>query len=128
MPPQRLALNQHCSGSVSRDHFNQRETELIEQHNTYENPKGFNLTPGGEGGIRVAAAKPFAFLHLESVEYFYGNNLAQFCREQPQWNYNKLASLRRGDIDFYQGFVKVDVPDLELRTEQVSGGNGGQHR
>ncbi len=92
------------------DQLAQREISHIDKGNTYKNPKGFNLTPGGEGDARFAAAKTFAFKDRETGTYFFGTNLAQFCREQPKYDYQQLCRLRRREIDVYMDLVALDCP------------------
>lgn len=104
------------------------EVRHIKEGKTYENPKGFNLTPGGEGDARFAAAKGFAFTDRETGTYFFGTNLAQFCREQPKYDYQQMCRLRRGEIDVYEDLVALDVPEIGVQqtpTEQDAPSNGG---
>jgi len=63
--------------------LSEREIHHIEEGDTYNNPKAFNLTPGGDDGVRLAAAKNFVSKDLQNGSYFYGSNLAQFCRDHP---------------------------------------------
>jgi hypothetical protein len=94
------------------DQLSDREIHFISTGNTYENPKGFNFTPGGSDGIRDAASKPFAFIEKESGTVLAGTNLAQFCRDQKKYDYQQMCRLRRGDIQEYLGLIAVATPDL----------------
>ena len=97
-----------------------REIELIESHNTYENPKGFNLTPGGERGVSLAAAKPFFFEHIHDKTHFIGTNLAQFCRDNPEYDYDSMSRLRRGEISVYKDMIAIDHIDLFNENQQAA--------
>lgn len=92
--------------------LSQREIHYIAAGDTYLNPKGFNLTPGGSDGVREAAAKAFAFIEKETGHLFAGTNLAQFCRDQKKYDYQQMCRLRRGEIVEYMGLIAVETPDL----------------
>lgn len=90
----------------------EKEVAHIEKGNTFKNPKGFNHTPGGEGDAKFAAAKRFAFKDIENDTLFYGTNLAQFCREQPKYDYQQLSRLRRGEIQIYENLIALEIPEI----------------
>ena len=94
--------------------LSEREIHYIAEGNTYENPKGFNLTPGGETGVSQAACKPFAFRDIQTGTLFCGTNLAQFCREQPHYEYQQMCRLRRGEIEVYKDLVALDTPEIQF--------------
>jgi hypothetical protein len=56
------AVVEECPAEV----LSEREIHHITEGNTYQNPKGFNLTPGGEAGVSQAACKPFVFKDIKS--------------------------------------------------------------
>jgi hypothetical protein len=91
-----------------------REIHYITEGNTYQNPKGFNMTPGGEKGINQAACKSFAFKDTKTNTLLCGTNLAQFCREQPQYDYQQMSKLRRGDIQMYKHLVALETPEIQF--------------
>ncbi|WP_146180075.1 hypothetical protein [Opitutus sp. ER46] len=95
-----------------KEELSDKEIQHIKDGNTYENPRGFNMTPGGYEGVSVAAAKPFAFRDAKTGTLFIGTNLSQFCRDQPQYDYVQLSRLRRGEIQIYMDLIALDVPEL----------------
>lgn len=98
--------------TCEQDELKEKEIFHIEKGNTFKNPKGFNLTPGGEGDAKYAAAKTFAFKDVENGTLFCGTNLAEFCREHPHFNYQQLSRLRRGEIDIYENLIALETPEI----------------
>jgi hypothetical protein len=90
------------------------EIHYITEGNTYQNPKGFNLTPGGEAGVSQAACKPFAFKDTKTGTLLCGTNLAQFCREQPLYDYQQMCKLRRGEIRMYMNLIALETPEIQF--------------
>ncbi len=99
--------------TCEEEQLKEREVFHIEQGNTFKNPKGFNLTPGGEGDAKYAAAKHFAFKDIENGTLFCGTNLAEFCREQTKYDYQHMSRLRRGEIDTYMNLIALETPEIE---------------
>lgn len=96
------------------DVLSQREIHYITEGNTFLNPKGFNMTPGGEKGVSQAACKPFAFKDIKTGELLCDRNLAQFCRTNPKYDYQQMCRLRRGDIQMYKDLVALETPEIQF--------------
>ena len=92
----------------------EREIHYITDGETFQNPKGFNKTPGGEKGVSQAACKPFAFKDIKTGKLLYDRNLAQFCRKNPQYDYQQMCRLRRGEIQIYKDLVALDTPEIQF--------------
>ena len=95
------------------------EIAHIKAGNTYENAKGFNLTPGGETGVNQAACKPFAFKDKKTGALLCGINLAQFCREQKRYDYQQLSRLRRGEIAEYEDLIALRTPEITFEAPKT---------
>ena len=100
-----------------KEKLDEREIFYIADGNTFTNPKGFNLTPGGEKGISEAACKPFAFRDTKTGTLQCGTNLAQFCRDQPRYDYQQMCRLRRGEVEFYEDLIALPLPEIEFGAQ-----------
>lgn len=80
------------------------EKEYIAKDSTYDNPKGFNLTPGGEGVGGDVNALPFHFRNAESGEEVKGENLNDFCRQHPELNRDCMYRVKNGKQKIHQGW------------------------
>lgn len=83
------------------DQLADREKFFIREGRTYENPQGFNLTPGGEG-VGLREGKLYGFIDTRFDLSITGQNIAQFQRANPQFELEQLYRLSRGEIDSYQ--------------------------
>jgi hypothetical protein len=116
----------HLVEKCDPEQLAEREVDYIKDGNTFENPKGFNLTPGGEGDAKFAAAKPFAFKDRKNETCFYGTNLVQFCKEQTKYDYQQMCRLRRGDIAVYMNLVALAIPEIGADPKQTEHGADDQ--
>jgi hypothetical protein len=86
------------------DQLAEREKARIKEGNTYRNPLGFNLTPGGEGAAK-RDGNFYSFEDTENQIFITGQNIAMFARANPQYDLDRLYQLWRGEIPDYKGLI-----------------------
>lgn len=89
------------------DKLAERERHHIALGNTYLNPKGFNLTAGGEGAGQ-RGGKFYSFEDQNNGLFITGQNLALFQRANPDFSLSSLYQLSLGQIDSYKNLVWKD--------------------
>lgn len=91
------------------DQLAERERFHIAQGRTYMNPKGFNLTAGGEG-VGQRGGKFYSFQDQDHGLFITGQNLAMFARANPQYELSSLYRLSLGQLPSYQNLVRKEWP------------------
>ncbi len=86
------------------DQLAEREKARIKEGNTYLNPLGFNLTPGGEGAAK-RDGNFYSFEDTKNQIFITGQNIAMFARANPQYELSELYKLSLGKIDAYKNLI-----------------------
>src|SRR5437016_8839615 len=88
--------------------LDEMEKKFIKENFTYENPKAFNMTTGGDGG--ATRTLEFAFENVATGEIVAGDNILSFCRLHPELNKDCMYRVHRALQEEHQGWRKAKPP------------------